>query len=360
MVEPCDVLVSGTGSFAARIVFDIASTAARPVRVTVAGRNPERLNWLVTAANARAAIFDRCARFRALQIDLLQPDAPARLIAETEPKVAVQAASVQTSAVIATTGDAWSELVREGGLSATAVSQALISSRVASAITASGRSIALINCSFPDVVNGIITALGHKVVSGMGNVAILSTVFAGARDIEHGRIKVLAHYQNLSPFRAMAAERTGKPPRVWIDGAEIADVYGEFTDVKLTPEPVIDVSGASGVPLILALVHGEKWFGHAPGPNGLPGGYPVRLSAGALALALPSGVADDEAIAWNSTFEAVHGLVVEHDGTIRYTGKLYQALKMLSPDLANGFHVRDLEAVYKDMQVLRERLQTHR
>lgn len=357
MVESCDVLVSGTGSFAARIVFDIAATAKKPVEGVIVGRNRERLNWLVTAANARASIFGCSVRFRGLEIDLLEPAAPARMIAETEPKVIVQAASVQTSAVISTTGDAWSDLVRKGGLSATAVSQALISSRVAHAITASGRAIALINCSFPDVVNGIITASGHAVVSGMGNVAILSAVFAGAHQIDRDRIKLLAHYQNLAPFRAKASERTGKPPRVWIDGHEIADVYGEFTDVKLTPEPVIDISGASGVPLVLALAQGDPWEGHAPGPNGLPGGYPVRLRDGALDLDLPPNLPRTEAIAWNSAFEAEKGLVVEPDGTARYTGELHDALKAHSPELARGFHVSDLEAVYKDMQALRERLE---
>ena len=162
MTDHCDILVSGTGSFAARIVFDIAATAAAPVQVVVAGRNRQRLDWLVTAANARAAIFSRPARYSGFTVDLLEASASDRLIGETGPRVVVQAASVQTSSVIARTGDAWSALVRDGGLSATAVAQALISSRVAAAITRSGRDIAFINCSFPDVVNGIIVAMGHK------------------------------------------------------------------------------------------------------------------------------------------------------------------------------------------------------
>ena len=48
----CDILISGTGGFAARIAFDIAATARESVEVIIAGRNRERLNWLRTAANA--------------------------------------------------------------------------------------------------------------------------------------------------------------------------------------------------------------------------------------------------------------------------------------------------------------------
>jgi hypothetical protein len=358
MGESCDVLVSGTGSFAARIVFDIAASASNPIRVVIAGRNRERLDWLVVAANARAAIFHRPATFQTFEIDLLASDSPARLIAATSPKVVVQAASVQTSAVIAKTGDGWSKLVAEGGLSATAVSQSLISSRVAAAITEGGQPIDLINCCFPDVVNGIIKALGHEVVSGMGNVAILSSVFAGARRLaEPGRIKVLAHYQNLAPFRRRPVERSGSPPRVWIDGTEIADVYAEFSDIKLTPEPAIDISGASGVPLVLALANGDNWVGHTPGPHGLPGGYPVRLQDRQLALDLPAGVTVENAVAWNAAFERNSGLLIDAEGNVQYTGRLQESLREHSPTLAGGFQVKDLESVYLEMLRLREMLE---
>ena len=63
MAERTDIIVFGTGSFAGRIVFDIAATAKHPVTVTVAGRNQERLDWLKTAGNARAIIFERPATF---------------------------------------------------------------------------------------------------------------------------------------------------------------------------------------------------------------------------------------------------------------------------------------------------------
>ncbi len=58
-----DILLLGTGAFAARIAFDLAATAHDPVQVVIAGRNGARLDWLRTAANARAAIFGTQARF---------------------------------------------------------------------------------------------------------------------------------------------------------------------------------------------------------------------------------------------------------------------------------------------------------
>lgn len=350
----CDILVSGTGGFAARILFDIAATAQTRVKVVIAGRNRDRLQWLKTAANARAAIFDRPAVFETYEIDLLGEGAATTLIEATRPAVTVQAASIQTSQVIAHSGNAWTRLVAQGGLSATAVFQALISSRMADAITRLNHRTAFVNCCFPDVVNGMIVALGHKVACGMGNVAILSNVFAGAGAVS-GSIKVLAHYQNLSAWRRPAAERAGTAPRVWVDGRELADVFATFAAVKLTPEPVIDISGASGVPLLLAMAAGGTWSGHVPGPNGLPGGYPVELTVEGLRLALPAGLSREEAIGWNAAFEARGGLVVDA-GRIRYTGMLEQRLREYSPALADGFAMADLEAVCREMLDLRSRL----
>lgn len=353
----CDILISGTGSFASRIAFDIAAVADDPVEVIIAGRNRSRMNWLRTAANARAAMFGSKARFAAHSVDLLAPHASDEVLAATNPRILVQAASIQTSQIIAQTGNAWTRLVAEGGLSATAVFQALISSRVAAAISRRGQPVTLLNCSFPDVVNGMITAQGHQVACGMGNVAILSNVFAGSASVPRGaQLKVLAHYQNLAAWRREPSARGGRPPRVWIDGQEVEDVFARFADIQLTPEPVIEISGASGVPLLLAMAAGRSWRGHVPGPGGLPGGYPVKLEDGDLDLDLPDGLSREDAIAWNESFERENGLSIAGDGMVIFNGPLRAELARHVPDLAKGFAIRDLEAVCLELLTLRDRL----
>ena len=61
-------------------------------------------------------------------------------------------------------------------------------------------------------------------------------------------------------------------------------------------------------------------------------------------------------MAWNRRFEEGCGLVVE-DGYARYSGKLRDLLAAISPELAEGFAVRDLEAMRGEMEALRARLQ---
>ena len=351
-----DILIFGTGNFAGRMALDLAATASEPVTVVIAGRNRDRLKWLRTAGNARAAMFNRPARFVAHEVDLSVADAAAEAIAAAEPKVVVQAASFQTGNVISNQGNAWTKLVAEGGLSATAVLQAPLSIAVARAVKAVRPQAHFINCCFADVVNPLIAALDLPITCGVGNVAILANAFAGT--LAPGqRLKVLAHYQNLAPWRRTAETRNGPSARVWVNDEEVADVYRRFADVQLTREPAIEISGASGVPLMLAMAHEREWVGHAPGPRGLPGGYPVRLKAGEIDLDLPTSLTRSEAIAWNLRYEQDSGLVVGPDGRATYTGRLNELIAAFSPELAEGFHVRDIEEAYRAMNDLRSRLE---
>ena len=107
-----DILIFGTGNFAGRIALDLATTASEPVTVMIAGRNRERLDWLRTAGNARAAMFDRPARFLAHQVDLSVADAAADTIdrgrAEGRGAGGLVSDRARSSAIKATPGLGWS------------------------------------------------------------------------------------------------------------------------------------------------------------------------------------------------------------------------------------------------------------
>ena len=357
MTETADILIVGTGNFAARILFDLAATADAPTRVVVAGRNAKRLAWLETASRARAHMYQRPVTVGIRKINPGHLHEMSDLLARLRPAVVLQAASMQPANVISAKGNAWSALVASGGLSASAVFQAVLSSRVARACVDALPGVHFVNACFPDVANSLLAAMGLPITCGIGNVQILSHAFGGVIDPHHDRdLKVLAHYQNLAAWRAAPESRKSPGARVWIDGAEIKDVYERFRCLQLTPEPVIDISGAAAAPLLLALAHARDWKGHAPGPEGLPGGYPVRTHGGKLLLDLPAGLSRDAAVRWNNAHEEASGLIVDTHGHAQYTGRLHDELARVSPDLARGFFVRDLEAVHTAMEQLRDRL----
>ncbi|AWP57442.1 hypothetical protein B7P02_05300 [Bordetella bronchiseptica] len=359
MTASTDLMLLGTGEFAARLLFDIAASADQPVRVTVVGRSAPRLAWLRTAANARAVLFGRPVRFETRQCADFETDTLAGVLAQVRPRVVIQTASLQTASVLRSSDNAWGRLVANGGLSVTAAFQTVLSLKAGRAIAAAAPGAHYLNACFPDVTNGLLRHAGVDVLCGVGNVGILSNAFAGALDArEPGRVQVLAHYQQLGLWRRLPGERQGSVPRVWLDGREIDDVPGVFQDVMLSPQTAFDISGATGVPLALALAAGRSWSGHVPAPEGLPGGYPVRVDEqGAMALDLPAGLPREEAIAWNARFERDNGLVIDGQGNATYTGVLYEELRRHDAQLAQGFAARDVEQAAESLAVLRDRLQ---
>lgn len=358
MAARADVAIFGTGNFAARILFDLAATAVMPLRVVIIGRNADRLSWLRTGASARAVMFGKEVELSTGQLPAFEAEPVAAILATLSPRVVLNTASVQGGRKDNHQPDAWTEIIREAGLGVTAVLQARISLDIARAVTAAAPGAFFINCCYPDVVNPMLAAAGLPVTSGIGNVAILAHAFAGALRPQRPMLQMLAQHAALSAFRRPAAERTGPAPlRVWLEGTEIEDPFARFARVKLAPEPVIDVSGASGIPFVQALIAEQEWSGHLPGPNGLPGGYPVRLSSGVLKLALPSSLSAQEAIAWNQAFEERNGVVVAH-GRVRYTGALHQALSRVSRDLAAGFAMNEYEDAFRSLSDARSRRST--
>ena len=352
-----DIVIFGTGSFAARILFDLAATGPAGIRVAIAGRNAARLAWLRTAAAARAAMFGTGVDVSERRIDTLNAETAAALLAALRPAVVANTASAQGGRVVTARPDGWTRLVQDAGLGITAILQVRLSLAVARAVAAERPRAHFINCCYPDVANAMIAGAGLPITSGIGNVAILAHAFAGLLGPGHGRLQLLAQHAALAAFRLPPAQRAGKaPPRVWLDGQEIADVFARFAAVQLAPEPVIDISGASGVPLFVALARNQAWRGHVPGPGGRPGGYPVRLDGGVLSLDLPPGLTEQEAVAWNGAFEERNGVVVGSGGEVRYTGRVAEALRAVSPELAAGFAMRDFAAADSALSAVRARL----
>src|SRR5690606_9755477 len=115
------------------------------------------------------------------------------------------------------------------------------------------------------------------------------------------------------------------------------------------------VSGASAVPVLLALAGEGARRVHVPGPGGRPGGYPVMADRDGVTLDLPRGVSEADAIAWNRQFEEKDGVTVRN-GRVVYSARAQDALARHSADLAAGFAVEDVEAAAAELGVLRERL----
>jgi hypothetical protein len=105
----------------------------------------------------------------------------------------------------------------------------------------------------------------------------------------------------------------------------------------MSGEPGNPVVAASGIKNALALLRDTGLLTHSPGPLGLPGGYPVRLTASGAEVVLPMGVTMEQALAYNEAGQRGDGIErVEEDGTVVYTDKAVQIVRgILGYELAS-------------------------
>jgi hypothetical protein len=73
-------------------------------------------------------------------------------------------------------------------------------------------------------------------------------------------------------------------------------------------------------------------------------------------LNLPRHLSESEAVAWNLGFESVDGASVSADGSVSYSERARLAIKKYDPQIADGFHVSELDNAYSKLAALRERL----
>ena len=102
--------------------------------------------------------------------------------------------------------------------------------------------------------------------------------------------------------------------------------------IELEPEGVgcHPMVASSAVKNILAILNDSGLLTHSPGPNGLVGGYDIRLSATGAEVVLPENLTLEEAKAINEEAQKGDGIdKIEPDGTVVYTDTAYDIMKTL-------------------------------
>lgn len=203
------------------------------------------------------------------------------------------------------------------------------------AVQRSGESPHVVNAAFPDLVNPVLAKIGLAPTVGIGNVdnAVCSLRLTAAR-ILSVPLRSIAAYLVAPHYVSYYLSRfgtTGGAPvylKVLADDREVTSAIGAerlFADVPVTARRTGGIHGhpvvASSVcKIILGIAFDTGEIGHAPGPNGLPGGYPVRLSANGAEVFLPEGLSLEEAVRINNEGQVFDGVEsIEADGTVVLT-----------------------------------------
>lgn len=352
------LLVLGGGSLAREVLLALPGAAVikgLELDVVVASRDRARAEWLCLLGAARAKAINAAVRYYSVGLSWESDEILAETIGQIHPNMILHTASLQ-SAWSMNGDDAWSRLCRLGGYGITTALQAALLPRLGRALRACGFDGPLINACYPDVVNAGAAAMGLRITCGLGNIALLAALFGRYLGWPPHALRLLAGHWDVNEMSKPCGERC-RLPAVWLDETRVSDAYVQHCPPLFGDSSMNALSaGATAAMLCAFLTDDDLPTFHVPGPCNLIGGYPVRLSGGALAIDLPAGVALEEAIVWNRARALLDGATVEAGERLVFEPLAAERLATVAPELSDGFKFQDVEWVAAAFLDLRSRL----
>jgi hypothetical protein len=207
--------------------------------------------------------------------------------------------------------------------------------------TKSGLSAPWVAASEPDLVNAILHLTGAGPTAGSGGIATAVP-----------RIRFLAAQQAKAPVQeitvrlvaggsfadCLAGEGNAKelPPfllKVTWHGQDITLAVRDKLKAKVPPLADADharITASATLDLLAALGDDRPHDLHVPAPNGLLGGYPVKINRRGAEVDLPAAWDLEHALGINATALAYDGIAtLDKDGTVTYTPRGIAAFETL-------------------------------
>lgn len=300
----------------------------------VLGRNEEATVRLCNLVALSCAQLGQFIAIKPVVADLTDIDKVTRLLREEAPDILVNCASLQSWRVITGLPKLSFEKLDQAQFGPWLPMHLTLMHCLMQAVKASGISAKTVNAAFPDAVNPILARVGLAPDIGVGNVANLipAVRLAIARLLEcaPADVQVQLYAQH---YFSHYVPRGGLPPRANYrllyevrDQPQRARLPAEaiFSTVKAEFRRLGGVDGqfltaCSAVTVIEGLCSPTPVLAHAPGPLGLPGGYPVWLHEGRVQVQFSEACPQDEAVRINTISQGQDGIDEIHcDGSVTY------------------------------------------
>ncbi|TDI94752.1 MAG: NAD-dependent epimerase/dehydratase family protein [Caldithrix sp.] len=314
------VLIVGIGEVG-RYILEFLARDNTKINIVAADLHLPDVEAKINNAILGAAFQSRYPDVKALEIDLFDLERTADILNELQPDVVINCAVLQTWHVIRRLPENVYSRLSSAGLGAWLPVQLTLAMKLAQAIKLSGISAHYINTSLSDLTNPVLDAMGIPPTIGIGNIALIEsavrTLVARILEIPGTKVvlKMVAHHVHWVTWRE-AGYREGAPfyMKIFASGQDVTDRFDTLDLMKkailLYPSGTYfsAVSASSAIQNLGALLSKEAVSIHSPGPNGLPGGYPVILSREGARVDLPADISLDEAINMNKEAQTYDGI----------------------------------------------------
>jgi len=363
------VLMVGTGDVGTHIL-EILARHPLPVDLIVGDVDEEKARLLTNNALIGSALHDLHPSMRPQKIDLFDVEGTAELIAKEKPSVVINCTVMHTWHLIRQLPEEIYARISSATLGAWLPCQVTLAMKLGEAIKQSGQTPHYINTSLSCLTNPVLGKMGLPPTIGIGNVDLIApaikTYVAQQKGVPRKSVEVflVCHHQHWV-YPREAGYKPGAPYflKILIDSQDVTSEFDTdkvmYDSVKLYPPGInfTTVSASSTIKNMFALLYDQNLRTHSPGPNGLPGGYPVRLNAQGAKVVLPPEISLDEAIAMNEESGRLDGIEeIKDGGTVVFTDYAHEIMKeMLGFDCKtfapseSEDRARELIARYKEL-----------
>jgi hypothetical protein len=278
------------------------------------------------------------------KIDLNDIEGTVEILRKEKPDLIFNATTFQSWWVIGLLPDEVYEKLIGAGFGPWLPMHLTLTHKLMKAVRKAGIETHVVSSSFPDAVHPVLGKADLAPTVGIGNFDLLipriKRVVSEKLKVPMRNISVFMIGHHVHDVLIEDYGITGGAPyflKILVDNKNATD---KLDPEKIFSEPLPTPPGnqsdqqvaSSAVKNILAILNDTGELTHAPGPNGLPGGYPVRLSAKGAEVVLPEELNLEEAVRINEEAQKFDGIQeIKSDGTVVFTEKAVRIMReMLS------------------------------
>jgi hypothetical protein len=305
----------------------------------VGGRNQEylreRTNWTAGAALQLGISI----KVDSTYMDVWDIDRTAETISSFKPHVILSSMTVQPSGIISRLPEPFFKTLAQARGGPWLPTTLVLVYRLMQAVKQTGLEIIVLNGGTPDNSHAVLSQVGLAPTSGIGNIANIIPPAKQAiaaqlhQPVEQVHMLLFAHSYVVQSLRK--GNPGGAPLHLtaFINGEDVTDqldLPALFSTLPATLEHEYTqlLTAASAAIVFDAVTTKSSAIVHAPGPIGLPGGYPLRADKRGLEVVLPPGLTLEQAIRVNEDGMKFDGVErIDNDGTVYFTEKNMAILK---------------------------------
>ena len=370
MNEGNKVMIAGLGSVGC-LVMEMLSrdpTLSEWVKIIGADVAKEMGQRKVNLTIATAAKLGLYPDIEFINMNLLDVDSTAETLKKHDPDLIFQVATLQSWWVREYLPENERKKLAEAEIGPWLPMHLTLPYNLMLAVKKAGINPYVVNASVPDVVCPTLARIGIAPTVGIGNLGEVTPLIkmvvskrlgVPVRDV--ALFIVGAHYVC---YHIESEGNTAGAPyylRIFVNGKDVTQKIDPdqklkregWDDIPQIPEDPImlnTLTAATVVKVIRAILQDTKEIVNTPGPNGLPGAYPVRLGRELVEVVLPDDITLEEAIKINEEGNRFDGIEkIEDDGTIVFTDKSYEVMRRVLGHDVKRFNVRDSQRVAREL-----------